>query len=647
MNNICAISDPEGYDIMNLCNNMQNCDKLYICGDILDSTFMGKDFNDKYKLTKSYNLSNIRNCIINNKIKLAFGNRDLNKLKCKHLCKLNGNTEHINKYNNGNIDLNVDTYKKILEEIKNLDSSNRWNAKMKNWYSFWFTTNPNFKKQKENFTDNYPDNTIFKKRFDDIFGPDPVTGTMSAPNLLHCIPIELKITDEINKLTSDEEKNDFKAFIVLSIFRSMNLNFDTHIENIEKIENIKNSINVKGWLTQLYTLHQACYYLEMNDNIYLFSHGGISKTLINNPEILQNIYNKCNSTTKLYEYLTNLDKLKIGGYYNTINNNIKKNINKINEIIKNVISSLDQSDLIIPDQNVLFLIMITTGFNCEDFVKIIDNPQYGLCNNTYPIGNLGPIMPGIETMRNLMFTVPNKKLYQIIGHKPIGVASTIDLFKNNQDCSESFLINLDISNTFTGQNYNILENDNNISFTRLEIANNDVNFITKINIDTKEPNFIKKTYNTDIINKNKNIDLENILYYSSDLVIPDIMKININNKIDTNTINNIKKTATTNKNLSVCYNGTAMINNKKYYILVHQKDKSFNKNILILNEKDFNDFCENETDLEEFNELCKNKTDIYDYNNYYEKYYEKYVKYKDKYRKLKSELEKYNRLIIL
>jgi hypothetical protein len=174
-----------------------------------------------------------------------------------------------------------------------------------------------------------------------------------------------------------------------------------------------------------------------------------------------------------------------------------------------------------------------------------------------------------------------------------------------------------------------------------------LNFITKINIDTKEPNFIKKTYNTDIINKNKNIDLENILYYSSDLVIPDIMKININNKIDTNTINNIKKTATTNKNLSVCYNGTTMINNIKYYILVHQKDKSFNKNILILNEKDFNDFCENETDLEEFNELCKNKTDIYDYNNYYEKYYEKYVKYKDKYRKLKSELEKYNRLIIL
>jgi hypothetical protein len=87
-------SDPEGFNIFNMTDfNPDSGDSLIICGDILDSTFVSKSkddiLNDDILNAKSFNLSNIKNILLHDNINLVFGNRDLNKIKCKYLCKLN------------------------------------------------------------------------------------------------------------------------------------------------------------------------------------------------------------------------------------------------------------------------------------------------------------------------------------------------------------------------------------------------------------------------------------------------------------------------------------------------------------------------------------------------------------------------------
>ena len=116
--NFSVISDPEGYDILAQSNFSSENDKsrnLYICGDIIDSTgHIGIDKNnivDEHRLiAKSNNLKNIQTCLNYSNVHLIFGNRDLNKLKCKWLCELNGTEKYVKQFNDGNILLNESTY---------------------------------------------------------------------------------------------------------------------------------------------------------------------------------------------------------------------------------------------------------------------------------------------------------------------------------------------------------------------------------------------------------------------------------------------------------------------------------------------------------------------------------------------------------
>jgi hypothetical protein len=129
-----VISDPEGLDILQMCN--KDTSEVYsgnviVCGDILDSTLsqdLQKVLNDattqekiiEILKLKSCNLKNIYTCITNKKVKLIFGNRDLNKIKCRWLTELDvsGKSSLIDSFNNGQIDLNVNTYKKLKSVFK-------------------------------------------------------------------------------------------------------------------------------------------------------------------------------------------------------------------------------------------------------------------------------------------------------------------------------------------------------------------------------------------------------------------------------------------------------------------------------------------------------------------------------------------------
>ena len=144
---------------------------------------------------------------------------------------------------------------------------------MKNWYSFWV---PDFSKHRyinPKQDTLYTNETTFSTRYNEIFGLDPSIGTMSAPNM------NIAIMGELNKNVdglTDVEKNDYMAFIVLAIFRSMNLDITDVEKNPFNINGITNTRSVKGWLTKLYTMHKTCGYKDSFKNLYLFSHGVIT-----------------------------------------------------------------------------------------------------------------------------------------------------------------------------------------------------------------------------------------------------------------------------------------------------------------------------------------------------------------------------------
>ena len=194
-----VFSDLEGFSIEKMIDKSKGaCTKTIICGDIIDSGWIGKFEGSNLEL-KSYNLRNIHYCITNPNVEVMLGNRDLNKFRCYYLCqlgntksletapletapletKLSTSTDYITQFNEGNINLDYDTYTKLTEQINtkwNTDETyKRWNGyNMKHWYSFWPAdfTNHRYNKQ-ETYNSTYANDTTFITTFNDIFGPDP------------------------------------------------------------------------------------------------------------------------------------------------------------------------------------------------------------------------------------------------------------------------------------------------------------------------------------------------------------------------------------------------------------------------------------------------------------------------------------------
>ena len=333
------LSDLEGYDINNYTKdiNPQNIQKetVYVCGDILDSTAvfpLNIDNKDKTNILqkKIFNLQNIYKFITQTNdsniiYKLILGNRDLNKIKCKFLCELDTDinliknihktvkkgsiilntsfsAQLIKLYNNGEVNLNYETYTSYKVQLTT--SENPWKIKsMNEWYPFW-----NISKNKKNWSviENNS-KTPFLTRFNEIFGSDPNTGTMSAENLLHCIPFEIGSRidkKEATKLYTEDKKgendtDDYKAFIVLAIFKSMLCEYsESKMEPITDFTKISNSNMVKGWLTKLYTDSDVVTDIpsdvvtdipsdvvtDIPNNVYILSHGGLTYKLLNSKE---------------------------------------------------------------------------------------------------------------------------------------------------------------------------------------------------------------------------------------------------------------------------------------------------------------------------------------------------------------------------
>jgi hypothetical protein len=665
LNNYLIISDLEGYNIEKFisckcnklkcdCKNNQSCyNNIYICGDLIDSSWT---LTDNSLLTeKNYNLRNIFTILNNTNISLILGNRDINKIKCKYLIKMNifENNEQINKYihlfNNGEIDLNYANYKEFITLLNIQNKSDLWTESMDNWKPFWSTNSRGRQKWNTNYN-TYP----FLRRFYDIFGTDnspntikidnidfSIGGTSSASNLLYTIPNELFLDKNIGSI-HDVDINDYKAFIVLAIFKSMTINnYDNTDNNNNIINYIKlnayqkmNNYNInssfcRGWLCELYRISSFCLVKQFknnNKNVYLFSHGGITNKLANlNIEsyktIIENVVNKNTnqtldhstneSTNQILDQLTNqpIDLL-------TLTNNII-NINKyLSNIIKQIIEESNDNYNSIKLQ-MLTLLIIGSEYNDNSTFKSID---------------YSPIVCGFTNLINNPFFINNYNLYQFFGHKPNGFA--IGIKKLILEKNETNLINLDSSNSFTGT---ILNAGNSKSYILIKINNNtddEIILYSIINIKIF-PNLITQfsIINDDYI---KNITSNN----DSKIIVSDSIYNNVNNFINiiiNQTINNIY-----DKNFinfftidKILFNGIGNVyfnnkidnnnnnNNNNYYIF-SINGNSFNKSLFILSKNEIDTlYNKMYTQL-----LGGGSNKIINYKNKYLKYKQKYINYK-------------------
>lgn len=657
-----AISDPEGYDLLTLSDYKPSDinNKLIISGDVLDSTFVGNILKYPDAINaKSYNLRNIKNVLCNKNIKLVFGNRDLNKIKCKFLCELENpnNDENITNFNNGDIKLDIDIYKLLLEKINN---SIPWKIEnLNSWYTFWGDKLGDLnkdltKKQPKQWHEKMDYSTDpFFKRFEEIFGADTAIGTMSAGNLLYTIPNELDLYYD------NKDNQDYLAFIVLAVFKSMLIK--TEIQDVDlckniEIKSIRNSNLFKGWLYNLYSSQQALHIEGDSTNIYLFSHGGITKELIQNPEILDSYLDLYNKNRELYNILIDGNTIEYsvkleqkGGYYSNnleninidviqlkkivddINNKIKTNINRVFDIKTEDLINIKNNDKY---NDILFLLIMTANFNCSKLIKKLKEDKGVTCTiDKIDINSRlhSPILPGLLELRNHIFGIKGVNINQIIGHVPFGYSSTIDYFENKTEKNKTMIINVDISNSFLGTDENSLNVNTNRSKSYIIINLNTNKIITFAELYlNKNPTI----YNNQKINDN--IKGINNFYISNKLDNKLLKKegplhiLKFNHTVDYKFLNLIKNSygniyLDEKKEIYNYINVHSYLD--KYYIFTHMNNESqFNKILYILNKKDFFNFhkINNTSNI-------KNK---YDDNLYHDKY----IKYKNKYLKLKYNL---------
>ena len=455
--NIDIISDYEGEEINSKLYNNNN--KLLICGDILDST-VGKGFEDYFIKTKGeingiqkiYNLRNILTIVNNKNIHLIFGNRDVNKFKCKFLTKMNyiKDLDIFYKFNKGDINLHHNTYIKILDYIVETKRKNTqwtpWVADTKHWYPFW---NNNINKyidywrKSESDIDNY----IFLIRFYRIFGLDGSEGTMSAGNLLYTIPLELGITLDTAQIT-DKKYLDYLAFIVLAVFRTLTIynkkplddnKLDKTINNIGTNLLLKDTI-LNGLLSKFYSgLINTSFVSYLNDTennvLYIFSHGGITSKLITEFKVF-------NVLNPLIKHLNeNKQQLTMSGGNMLSSEEIIEKLETINkEYINNLILSFRKPQPANYNPN---------KYNYKPTIHMLltlaTSASYKPNNDDMFVLN-SSITPGIDEIQNHLFYCSDSNIVQIFGHIPKGFATNIS--KHIYGKYKTYLINLDYSQSY-------------------------------------------------------------------------------------------------------------------------------------------------------------------------------------------------------
>jgi hypothetical protein len=488
---INLISDPEGFDIGQLVNSnsnskdiAHNLKPLIVLGDLLDSaTAVTQTANiltmGKLAGYKAFNLKNLETIKTNDNIYTMFGNRDLNKLKLLPLAQTKHNPEH-NDYNSNDIDkpvteiINI-TYLDLANELNNNINNGKWEWEiedLKHWYPFWKSYNPETDVKKLWQTGRHSEATKIMtclERFYLIFGNDNSSGTISAYNLLFCIPYEVLSVNAQFDMEFNMLKDQFDEADVISL-----KDYKTLIEKCKTMQNgdkllaelnlaaalvltvfsrlfipkggVCDSIYNKrhpdlrydGLLYDLYTSPRTyfCAYAKLNDRLLTFSHGGITKHFMDEKYqkkfdaffshgILlsddESITEDTPVSDKFYKIMTRLKggymKDKIDNDKGYTDNQIIDTINRFNKKYKNVVRNIINQYISMLSKSINKPINEELHKPSRDFVKLFAmtanfntclHQDYNACSDTKPLINsaiYSPILPGIDELRNIENTL--------------------------------------------------------------------------------------------------------------------------------------------------------------------------------------------------------------------------------------------------
>jgi len=485
-----VISDIEGGDIHHFATKQGELPykgKILVTGDLIDSTLSSQPVAPLKTL--SYNIRNLIACVTNQNIQYVLGNRDLNKIKVYHLTTLNNlqlrsDNKYFNEFNSGTIpdgQLNL-AYDALQGQFES--KSINYNAMMNHWYTFWA---PGLGKGRKWAVPVDYSLTPFYKRFNDIFGADNSVGTMSAQNLLQTIPYELfnMPIDTRNPITPTYAvDNDFKAFIVLYVFRIMLM---PTIPSQPPSFNIISSL--RGLLINFYNKGHGILY-KIKNELIVFSHGGLTSNFS-----IQAFYNILNQLPYLSPQLTNASVVNYnqqGGNIYTAKNLINE-INKFNILLKTILNKVYKGFTLISSSNkrpikpsnpMLFLLIITAPFDCKLFQTKLLNGNHVNCGNIIPIADLGPIPTGIREIVRNPLKLSDSNLMQIFGHYSAGIGAAIADVSISSQQFKTILINLDITNTFAHTDPNVQTSKTMVIFNGINIHVYTFLFVTAQNMPT-------------------------------------------------------------------------------------------------------------------------------------------------------------------
>ena len=522
-----VISDPEGYHVCQLAHE-QNRDaapehKMLVLGDLMDYTLgEGDNFNNfateklkPLREAKSNSFASVKYCLEPQaKVKVLFGNRDLNKLK---LLPLGLITDSENK-KYGKWWETGSTYLDAANDlVAKISGTHNWAiSSMANWKPFWrYNSDEKIYKTPaakcEIWSKDDPklvtdDSKMYcLERYYLVFGSDCQQGTMSAQNTLFGVAQECGVFDEIfqkhqtllndcasdskapgtnyllevaNKSGNEEFKNDCELAAALVFTVYMDALYGTGEPTAGK--------PFTGVLHKFFNAANTyfCAYADngagKSANLLTFSHGGMRADFFNNCElkdnaaeyfpesdtILNNAYQKGGYLGTGVEAV--LTSVKIKEKISSYNKSMKTTLRKAIDFYHTNLESESPNKFDKPTAKLLVNLVISVPHGKGDS-----------CMNS----NSSPIMPGINGYRGKPIVVSDAKLYQFIGHGPMGFAPTIDKYLSANAKMASYLINLDISNSLFGQFGHLSKEKISENYSYVEVSFNGTTLTAKSNVN--------------------------------------------------------------------------------------------------------------------------------------------------------------------
>jgi hypothetical protein len=459
MSNTIVVSDLEGLSLDKIiaANNNSSENKYIICGDVIDSTMINKtpDLTD----AKSFNIQNILTIATNNKISLALGNRDLNKIKLILLGQLKtvgGNSTHdnyIDQFNKGTLDFNeYDNFSGLLYPIS-------WDIDIEEFPLFWSKILNYTEIEEKNKLFASTRINFFYNRFIDVFQI-----SMGAGHLLDTILVEL----HRGKILENTIVNDKKAFIVFLVFnRMLNTKTTTNILGGAITSSLNTSLvtsldSLNGILIKLYQKSSICFSEVIGEKLYIFSHGGIQLEMLdginyNFQNILLNVGFSHSDLTELLPEETDIISYyqrqvqKINKYYELAITKLLallKNYSADKKNIKKLIDSADKKNI---KKLIDFLLTLCAPVKCTE----ITTGANSVCQNNTSMDTekISPIIPGLQNMRKSYRNatksstkVVHNYITLVFGHHPFGYGGFADIF------GKIIFVGLDTSNSFNSTN---------------------------------------------------------------------------------------------------------------------------------------------------------------------------------------------------